>query len=184
LYITKGIKYLVQALPYLIDWKCNFKCRIIGDGDEKQDIENTIIKTGLPDTIIQIEPGVANHVVPQKLAEFDLYVLPCIITDDGNFDGLPVSLMEAMACGLPVITTAVAGIPELVIHEETGLIVPQKDPLAIAQAIRRLHDDREFRSRLGCNARQKVIEEFDSQATSKRLKKIFQEIVFGGPTAS
>ena len=75
------------------------------------------------------------------LAGSDAFVLPCIVTDDGDRDGIPNVLVEAMAMMLPVITTGVSGIPELVSHNRTGLIVPERNPVALAGAIRNLIAD-------------------------------------------
>lgn len=92
-------------------------------------------------------------------------------------DGLPVALMEAAACGLPLVSTAVAAIPELVIDGVTGLIVPQRDPQALAEAIDCLLRDTELRARLGRTARQRVEEEFSRELNGRRLLEAFRAVV-------
>ncbi len=97
---------------------------------------------------------------------------PCIVGDDGNRDGLPTVLLEAMALGTPCVATDVTGIPEVVQHEETGLIVPQHDPESLSHALERLLDDGQLRRRMAAAVRQLIEAEFDSSATSAKIRRI------------
>jgi glycosyltransferase involved in cell wall biosynthesis len=92
-------------------------------------------------------------------------------------DGVPVSLMEAMAMEIAVVSTTVSGIPELIQDDETGLLVPEKDPVALANALQRLIESPALRTRLGQNGRQKVVQEFDVHENAKRLAVLFERYV-------
>ena len=98
----------------------------------------------------------------------------------GVMDGIPVSLMEAMAIGVPVVSCPVSGIPELVEHGHTGLLVPPNDPAALAAAIERLLEDRSLASRLAAAARRKVEREFNVVRNAARLLRAFRGEGGGG----
>ena len=91
----------------------------------------------------------------------DLYTLPCVWASDKDVDGLPRMLMEAMACGLPSVSTRLVGIPDLVIHEKTGLLVEPGDAEALADALQRLIEDRDLAERVSKAASEHVAETFD-----------------------
>jgi glycosyltransferase involved in cell wall biosynthesis len=118
--------------------------------------------------------------VARILAEADVAVCPSVPTRQGDREGIPVALMEAMACGLAAVASDLSGIPELVEHERTGLLVPPGDPRALAEAIRRLHDDPALRGRLAGAGRGKVLAEFDVRVNSARLVR---HLVFEGQAA-
>ena len=102
-------------------------------------------------------------------------VAPCVVGADGNRDGLPTVLIEAMALGVPVVATDVTGIPELVQDDRTGLLVPQRDPEAIARAVGRLLDDRAEAAALARAARATVEAEFDLRRNVGRLRSLLEE---------
>ncbi len=101
-----------------------------------------------------------SDVVVGDLATADIVIQPSVIAPNGAMDAIPVSLIDAMAAGKAVIASAISGIPELVVHEETGLLVDPANPRMLAGAIRRLAHDPALRARLGANARAKVAREF------------------------
>ena len=101
----------------------------------------------------------------------DLFVLPSL------FEGLPVSVLEAMAAERPVIATAIGGTDEAVAHESTGLLVPSKDPAALAAAIRRLQDDPAAARRLAVAGRARVEREFSSDATASQVMAIYDQVL-------
>ena len=100
---------------------------------------------------------------------------PCVVGDDGNRDGLPTVLVEAMALGVPVVATDVTGIPELVDTGRTGTIVPQRDPVALARAIRRLLEDPTEARKLARAARRQVETQFDLTRNVAELRGLFEE---------
>ena len=97
-------------------------------------------------------------------------VLPCVVAADGNVDALPTVLLEAMACGLPVVSTALSGIPEIVADGETGYLVPPGDPAALAAAMRRLLEDYALAERLGRAGRERARDLFDLRTNVTRLR--------------
>ena len=110
--------------------------------------------------------------VVERYANADAFVLPCQVLDNGDRDGIPNVIQEAMAMGLPVISTTVSGIPEVVENEVSGLLVQEKDPLALAEAIERLMDDPALADRLSDEARRKVAGHFDWRETNAPLVEL------------
>jgi glycosyltransferase involved in cell wall biosynthesis len=109
-----------------------------------------------------------------------MVVLPCRVAEDGDRDGLPTVLLEAMAHGLPVISTDVVGIPEVVRHGETGLIVPPDDPEALAAAIASLVADPVFAQRLGSQGRDLVLRRFDPARSIAALRAVWSSVAPAG----
>jgi glycosyltransferase involved in cell wall biosynthesis len=103
--------------------------------------------------------------------------LPCRVDEDGDRDGIPNVLIEAMACGVPIVTTAVSGIPEIVDDGVTGLIVPVNDPASTADAIERLARDPALARRISANAAAQVRERFDGDRLAADLARLFTEAV-------
>jgi colanic acid/amylovoran biosynthesis glycosyltransferase len=108
------------------------------------------------------------------------FVLPCVVGDDGNRDGLPAVLLEAMALGVPVVSTAVTGIPEIIEDGSSGLLVEEKNPHALSQAIETLLDSPPLRKQLSEAALRKVRKDFDLTVNVKTLKEHF---LSGNPDA-
>jgi glycosyltransferase involved in cell wall biosynthesis len=108
-----------------------------------------------------------------EYARADALCLPCRLLD-ADRDGIPNVLVEAMACGLPVVTTDVSGIPELVRDDANGLLVGPDDPEALAGALERLRQDPALRERLTSAARETVREDFDGDALARRLARLFE----------
>jgi len=104
----------------------------------------------------------------------DIYCLPCVWAEDGDIDGLPQMLMEAMACGLPAISTRLVGIPDLCIHEKTGLLVEPGNVQQIADAILRLHANLDEAQRLARDARRWIEEKFDLATSLDPLIALFR----------
>lgn len=109
------------------------------------------------------------------VAEASVFVLPCVRVRDGAMDGIPVSLMEAMALKVPVVSTRLSGIPELVRDGETGLLIPPRDPVALADAIETLLNDSALAGRLAENAHRLVSEEFDLRKNARRLAELIEQ---------
>ncbi|MBK7046989.1 MAG: glycosyltransferase [bacterium] len=107
------------------------------------------------------------------MREAHIFVLPSIPDPDGDIDGIPVSLMEAMASGCPVISTEVSGIPELVVDGVTGLLVAPNEPAELALAIRRLAADADLRVKLIQNGRCTIEDEFDAARSAAMLRDFF-----------
>jgi colanic acid/amylovoran biosynthesis glycosyltransferase len=157
----KGFSYLVEACRILADRGEAFECIIGGSGELEAELKARVIELGLGDKVTVT----AKTLVQEKIIEFmhggDVYVLPCVWAADDDVDGLPQMLMEAMACGLPAISTRLVGIPDLIRHEVSGLLVEPNDAVALADAISRLMHDRVLAGRLAEAGRARVIEKFN-----------------------
>jgi glycosyltransferase involved in cell wall biosynthesis len=108
-----------------------------------------------------------------------VFAAPCIVGQDGNRDGLPTVLLEAMALGTPCISTDVTGIPEVIEHGETGLMVPQHNPVALADAIEQLLDDAALRRTLAQNARRQIEKNFDITRNTAHIRALYQKPAAG-----
>ena len=164
----------MQACRILKDHGHRFQCRIVGEPDEEsQLVQQLICELSLEDTVV-IEPGVTQDELRTLYRQATMFVLPCQIVDNGDRDGIPNVLAEAMATGLPVVSTDISGIPELVIHRDNGLLVPQRDVYALAKAMEELLTDAQLRQRLGQAGRGTIGRIFDSATTTKQLLSLFE----------
>ncbi len=169
----KGHADLIQACKLLRERGISFRCWIVGMGLLRKDLDKQIRDSDLGDTVFLLGPHTQLEVV-ERYHSSDLFVLPCRVDSDGNRDGLPVSIVEALACGLPVVSTAVTGIPEVIAHGENGLLVPDNNPVILADAIESLIKDRNLYEHLRSNARNSVSANFDIRQTAATLQKLFQ----------
>jgi colanic acid/amylovoran biosynthesis glycosyltransferase len=170
----KGFDTLVKALAILRDQGCGFRCTIAGDGPERRRIEQLVERRNLRGAVELVGERTPQEVF-ELMGRAEIFVLPSRPAGrkSGVMDGIPVSLMEAMTLGIPVISCPVSGIPELVVNEETGLLVPPGDEQRLAGAIARLIDNEELRRRLGRAGREKVEREFALARTVDRLMEVF-----------
>jgi len=168
----KGFEYLVEACNILKAQGRHFRCVIIGEGEERIALEKRIAQYSLEREVALLGPRTQAEVM-QIVQAATAFVLPCVIGDDGNRDGLPTVLLEAMALGVPAISTAVTGIPEIIETGCTGLLVEEKNPHALAQALQRLLDSAPLRKQLREAALQKVRKDFDLAVNAKTLMGYF-----------
>lgn len=163
----KGLTYLLDACALLRDRNFPFTCDVIGGTEEplyteywqrlkekhhRLELESCVFFRGA-----QPFPAVL-----KAYRSADVFVLPCIIAQDGRRDITPNAVIEAMAMKLPVVSTPVTGVVEIVEHGTSGLLVPPEDPVALANEIERLARDRSLAARLGENARQRIESRFDA----------------------
>ncbi|MCL5256611.1 MAG: glycosyltransferase [Chloroflexi bacterium] len=171
----KGHAYLIQACQILKQRGEDFRCTIVGQGPGKDHLTQLAADCGVQDRVV-LAGGRERHEVLEAYRESDVFVLPCIVAPGGDRDGIPVVLMEAMAVGLPVISTPVSGIPELVRHDDSGWLVPEQNAEALADAISHLAGDAELRKRLVSNGSLLVEREFDIRENVGRLAGIFVDV--------
>jgi glycosyltransferase involved in cell wall biosynthesis len=170
----KGFDYLIEALRILKNKRLNFNCKIIGDGPLFNSISEKIAEMKIKDSVHLLGAKDSSFIL-NELKKADLFVLPCVVAGNGDMDGIPVSIMEAMACEIPVVSTNISGIPELVSDEVEGLLVEQRNSEQLAEAIEKLILDHNLRARLGKNARSKIIKNFSLMENIKKLETLFLE---------
>ncbi len=169
----KGFPYLVEACRLLKDKGLVFQCRIIGQKDEQSELVQSMIqKYDLQETIT-IENGMTQDELKEAYKNCSIFALPCFIVDNGDRDGIPNVLAEAMATGRAVVSSNISGIPEIVEDKVNGLLVPQKNAVLLAQALETLLQNSDLRQQLGQAARETVCDMFDSQTTTIFLKDLF-----------
>jgi glycosyltransferase involved in cell wall biosynthesis len=172
----KGVGYLIRALPAVLKKFSETKLVVVGSGPMKDDLMNLSARLNLSDKVIYIDK------VPQeKLLEFytsaNLFVLPSIVNQKGETEGLGVVLLEAMACGLPVVGSAVGGIPDIIKDGETGLLARQKEPDSLAEKITKIFSDASLRRKLVENGYQMVEKNFSWDTISEKFIEIYREVL-------
>ena len=175
----KGAPYLVEACDLLTSWQVRFRCIIAGDGPQRDELETMVRKKGLED-LVSLPGAVFQEKVRELLMAADIFTIPCITAQNGDMDGIPVSLMEAMAMEIPTVSTYVSGIPELISNEVSGLLTEEKNAEALADSLQRLIENKDFTRKLGKNARKKIASEFDLEKNAARLASLFKKYLHTG----
>ena len=170
----KGFDVLIRACGILRDGGTIVSCLIAGEGPERGRLESLVSELKL-EGIVTLAGGRRQEEVIGMLTDADLFVLACVRGADGQQDGIPIVLMEAMALGLPAVSTKLSGIPELVIDNVTGLLVAPGDAAHLAAAMRRLLEDMPLAARLAESARRLIEKEYDLSVSVARLCEGFSE---------
>ena len=170
----KGFMDLVEACAILRDRGLAFCCEIVGTGPLEPALQAQVQRLGLQGRVQLLGPRPRSEVI-EHMRGAAVLAAPCVVAADGDRDGLPTVLLEAMALGTPCVSTEVTGIPELLLPSEAGLAVPEHDPPALAAALERLLADADLRVRLARHARRRVEAEFDIRRTAACVRGIFQE---------
>lgn len=173
---TKGHDVLLEAAALLNAGGLALQVDVVGEGPERPRLE-AIVRERRLQGIAKLHGPLPQDDVRRLTQDCDVAVLACRATPDGDFDGIPVALMEAMATGRPVVSTRLAGIPELVRDGETGLLVTPERPDLVADALRRLAEDPPLRARLGLAGRRAVEDGFDASTAWARMAGILRERV-------
>lgn len=174
----KGLPTIYNALSLLKKRGMNFRHTLIGDGDDRKKIEKLITELGLKSDCTLL--GTRTHEeVLEKFKESDAFLLGCEIAQNGDRDGIPNVLVESLAMGVPAISTTVSAIPEVLLHEETGLTVSPKEPDDFANAIEKVLHNQDLRNKLRQKGQDFVQENFDNSKWIKKLSDIFTQHVNG-----
>jgi colanic acid/amylovoran biosynthesis glycosyltransferase len=168
----KGFEDLIQACRLLCERGLDFRCEIVGEGPLEGTLQAQIAAAGLTNTVVLTGP-LAQAEIIERLARSALFALPCVAEKNGGMDNLPTVVMEAMAAALPVVSTAIAGLPEMVLDGETGFLVPEHQPVALANAIERLVRDRAQARSLGQAGRRRAAELFAIEKSGAELRSLF-----------
>jgi glycosyltransferase involved in cell wall biosynthesis len=162
----KGCKESVQAFADVASQHEDVSLHIYGDGPERKGLEDMVATRGLNGRV-KIHGYVSEATLVAAFPECDVLIQHSI-----GREGSPVSIIEAMSCGLPVVATAIGGIVDQVVHGETGFLVAEGDTVAMSRAMLRLAVDANLRARLGSNARNRAVESFDSALMTNRLQEL------------
>ena len=166
----KGIRYLIEAAKYLPQDK--FEIRIIGEGDLTGQLKQQAAQ--YPHVLFTGKLPAAE--LAREYREANVFVLPAIVDHKGDTEGLGVVLIEAMESGLPVIASNVGGIPDVVVDNVSGLLVPEKSPVALADAIKRLAEDPQLTVQLLEGARNRIAEHFTWDNITRRQIEIYENL--------
>lgn len=167
----KGFGDLIRACAMLRDRGLEFTCEIIGGGPLEEQLRAQVEAAHLTGVVRLLGPR-AQSEVRRRLAGADLFVLACVPEADGGSDNLPTVIMEAMACGVPVVSTRLAGVPEMIESGRDGLLVAPRDPEALAEAMQQLLSDRSQAALFGERAQQSARKKFAIDQTSGALRKL------------
>lgn len=179
----KGFDVLLNACAILAAKGVKFSCRIIGDGEQKQELQRLAMRLHLTE-IVDFVGAVASANIKPYYERADIFVLPCVIDKDGNRDGIPNVIAEAMAMELPVVSSNISGIPELVQNKETGFLLEQHDVAGVADAVERLINDPTKRLQMGKNGRKRVLSIFDSRVCLQNLYTFYVNELSNGDQAT
>jgi colanic acid/amylovoran biosynthesis glycosyltransferase len=172
----KGFEVLINACALLAKRNIHFTCDIVGTGEREAALRQQINALDLNDRVQLIGPRPQTEVIEQ-VRSAAMFAAPCVIGADGNADGLPTVLLEAMALGTPCVSTDVTGIPEVIRHEDTGLQVAQHDAAGLAVALERLLADAALRVRLAARARTLIEREFNATQNTAQQWKWFEQAI-------
>jgi len=175
---TKGFEYLLEACKKLQEKHFSFELTLVGGGGLVAggylgpQLTRMRAAFGLEEAVRM--PGLVSHnELPKLLEAHDIFVAPCVVAPNGERDGIPNVIIEAMAFGLPVISTQVNAIPEIVRNGETGLAVPQRDAEALAEAVMHMAAHPDEARRMAANGRKLAMELFDEAANIRKLRDMF-----------
>ncbi len=164
----KGFPVLLSACRLLADSGRDFRCVVYGEGPLRRELTTSIERMGLTDQI-HLAGARTQGDIARAIPYARIFALTPVVTADGDRDGVPNVVLEGMACGVPVVSTTVGGIPEAVHHMANGLLAEPEDVEAIAGHLATLLDDDALRDRLGAGARKTAIESYDARVWAKRL---------------
>jgi len=175
----KGVPFLLRALPAILERR-RVKLLITGDGDRRPEWEALARELRLGDAV-QFLGTVSNDELGRLYRACDVFVLPAIFDDRGDTEGLGVVLVEALQNARPVVASAVGGIVDVIQHEKTGLLVPEKDPPALAAAVLRLLDDPTLARRLGETGRVEAARLFDWDRITHATEQLYARALRPAP---
>jgi len=167
----KGFSDLIAALEPLRDE--SFECKIVGQGPLEDQLRSAIVKAGLTDKV-ELTGPMPESEVSALLARTSIFAIPCVNASDGGKDNLPTVIMEAMAASVPVISTRVAGIPEMVVDSESGYLIPEHSPNRLTEHLNELIGDPERAASMGKCGRLLCESKFATAVTTSQLRELFQ----------
>ena len=164
----KGVEYLIKALRFLDSEK--FELHIVGDGPERNRLEKEA------DDTVFFHGYLKGKALEEMYKDADVFVLPSIVDRKGYTEGLGTVLLEAVSCGVPVIGSNVGGITDIIVDGETGILVPEKDPEAIADAVAEISENNDLMMKLTSNAKEFVSEKFSWLSITEKFYNLYKKL--------
>jgi glycosyltransferase involved in cell wall biosynthesis len=174
----KGFDYLLKSLVLLKARGLFPRCVLIGDGPEKGKLQAMVKDCDLGD-FVTFTGALPNGKVLEYLGSENILVAPSVYAGDGERDGIPTVLIEALICEMAVVSTRISGIPELIEDQWNGILVPARDERAIADAIQKLLENPGLRKEYGLRGREKVRAEFNVYKSSRKLRSLIDQSCTG-----
>ena len=172
----KGVGFAIEAVSRLLSRGEKIEYRIVGDGPLREDLQQLIENLGI-ERQVKLLGWRTHEEVKILLEESHVLLAPSLTSDSGDQEGIPNAIKEAMATGLPVISTFHSGIPELVIDGLSGLLVPERDAAAVADALAYLIGHPEVCEEMGLAGRRQVERKFDTNALNKELEELYLRVM-------
>jgi colanic acid/amylovoran biosynthesis glycosyltransferase len=176
----KGVLYCLQAVAQVLESRGevarDLQYDIIGDGPLRDDLEALASELGLDDCV-RFHGSQDQNAVRLAMMSAHLFLLSSVTAEDGDEEGTPTVLLEASSTGLPVVSTWHSGIPEIVVDEETGFLVPERDSEALAERLGQLLDRPELWRSMGRNGRRHIEESFDARTLSRELVQHYRDVM-------
>jgi len=169
----KGFHILVDACRLLKDKGADFECIIAGNGPMEDALKAKVASLGLDAFVDITGKPVLQEDLPAFLSQADIFAQPCVWSKDNDVDGTPRTLMEAMACGLPSVSTNLVGIPDIIVDGKSGILVEPNDPVQLADALYRLMKDHALACRLAADGRRHIEDKFNLETCLEPLVEIF-----------
>jgi glycosyltransferase involved in cell wall biosynthesis len=172
----KGFKYLIQAMPRILEKKAEAKLVIIGFGPEEEELKRLIAELNLQNSVL-LPGSKTGDELAQYFATADIFIGPSVVTASGDTEGQGVVFLEAMASGTAVIASDVGGIRDIVRDMETGLLIPPQNPDAIAEKTLLLLENQELRNKLSLNGQRLAQSEYSWEKTAERFLETYGQIM-------
>ncbi|MFB0554132.1 MAG: glycosyltransferase [Phycisphaerae bacterium] len=169
----KGLDVAIRACAKLRDNNVKFQFEIVGDGPQRQALEKLIERLHLADNVKLLDAR-PNDQLTELYSRACIFLMPCVKTSRGDMDGIPVAMIEAMACEVPIVSTAISGIPELVEDGITGRLAPEKDTDSLAQILKELLADMDKIEQFGKAGRERVLKDFCISKNAAKLRELIR----------
>lgn len=171
----KGLDVFVEACEILQKRNVNFKAQIVGEsGDLEPKLKSLIEKYSLQKSV-KLTGAMTQNDLFREYHNTDVFCLPCRILENGDRDGIPNVMVEAMSCGVPVVSTDVSGIPEIIENGSNGILVEPENAVRLADSLQKIYDDKSYAERLASEGLKTVKENFDGKITALKLKELFEK---------
>ena len=170
LYSNKGLKFLINSLPEILKYHPSVELKVVGLGSLAERLKQLVKNLNL-ESKVKFLGAIDNSKLPDFYRSSAVFILP------SSSEGLPVSLLEAMSSGCPAVVTAVGGIPEVVEHGKTGLLIQPRSSQQISEAVNLILGDQELRKRISVSARELVEKKFNWHVIAEKFKQIYEEVI-------